>query len=451
MARRRTVYVCGECGYETGSWLGKCPACGVFGALEEQAQPAQAAAVKTGGGASKAFSILQASVPQDARLPTGIGELDRVLSGGLVEGSLVLLGGDPGIGKSTILLQICENIGQAGHKILYVSGEESVGQIKMRGERLGVATPNLLALAETNLETVEETALALRPRLLVIDSIQTMCREELASAPGSVTQVRECTAAFMKLAKGSGICVLIVGHVTKEGAIAGPRVLEHMVDTVLYFEGERSGSYRLIRAVKNRFGATNEIGVFEMRAAGLAEIANPSEYMLAGRPKGAAGSVVTCAVEGSRPILAEVQALIVPTGFGTPRRMANGMDYNRVVMLLAVLEKKAGLLLGSCDGYVNAAGGMKITEPAADAAVAAAVASSFHNRAVDPHTVIVGEIGLAGEMRAVPLAERRLAEARKLGFTQCVLPQANLKNLRPPPGLRPLGAANLAELLQVIL
>ncbi|MDR1532531.1 MAG: DNA repair protein RadA [Clostridiales bacterium] len=454
MAKQRHLYVCSACGYETSGWLGKCPSCGAFGTLEESEVPTVQArpAAQTLPRGPEAFAALRdVAVTDDTRLRTGIGELDRVLCGGIVEGSLVLIGGDPGIGKSTIILQICQNIGQKGNKILYVSGEESVRQVKLRAERLGVTTGNLLLLSETSLEGVEQAVRQSSPRMLIVDSIQTIYRAEMASAPGSVTQVRECTAAFIRLAKGLNISVIIVGHVTKEGAIAGPRVLEHMVDTVLYFEGERGESYRLIRAVKNRFGGTNEIGVFEMRENGLAEITNPSEYMLAGRPINASGSVVTCTVEGTRPILAEVQALVAPTGFGMPRRMASGMDFNRVIMLIAVLEKKAGFQIAGYDSYVNVAGGMKISEPAADAAVVAAVASSFKNKALEPHTVILGEIGLAGEMRAVTMAERRVAEARKLGFTQCVLPQANLKGLRGVEGVRVFGAANVREMLQVVM
>ncbi|MCL2619116.1 MAG: DNA repair protein RadA, partial [Defluviitaleaceae bacterium] len=356
-----------------------------------------------------------------------------------------------GIGKSTLLLQICNAIGGSGSRILYVSGEESATQIKLRADRLGIVTGNLLVASQTNVDIIRHMIAQTKPDLLIIDSIQTMYREDISSAPGSVSQVRECTAAFMRVAKEDGISVVVVGHVTKDGAIAGPRVLEHMVDVVLYFEGERRELYRLLRSVKNRYGSTNEIGVFEMGDSGLREIVNPSEYMLAGRPIGVTGSVVTCSIEGTRPLLAEVQALVTYTNFGTPRRMASGMDYNRVVMLIAVLEKRAGMQLGSYDSYVNIAGGLKILEPALDVSALLAIASSYRNKPVDPFTMVFGEVGLTGEMRAVTLAEKRLNEAVKLGFKACVMPKENTKGLKVPSGIRVFGAGNIAELLQIAL
>lgn len=406
------------------------------------------------GGLGEAAALTLEEIPEtdsQARLSTGIGELDRVLCGGIVPGSLILIGGDPGIGKSTLLLQICRAIGDAGRRILYISGEESTAQIKLRASRLGISTPNLLVCSQTSMDTIRRLTSQASPQLLIIDSIQTMYRDELSPAPGSVTQVRECTSVLMRIAKEEGISVIVVGHVTKDGALAGPRVLEHMVDAVLYFEGERRELYRLLRCVKNRFGSTNEIGVFEMGERGLSEIDNPSAYMLAGRPMGVSGSVVTCSIEGTRPVLAEVQALVSPTNFGTPRRMATGMDYNRVVMLIAVLEKRANLQMGNFDTYVNIAGGLKIIEPALDASVLLALASSHRNRPVDPFIMVFGEVGLAGEMRAVTMADKRLSEASKLGFTSCVMPSENIKGIKPQNGITLYGAANVGELLELAL
>jgi len=449
MAKIKSLYICQECGYQSAKWLGRCPTCKQYNTMQEEVVEKTNSLKKPP--AAKVYSLDSPEGSEEGRMSTGISELDRVLNGGIVEGSLALVGGDPGIGKSTLLLQICQNIGESGRKVLYVSGEESVRQIRIRATRLKVKSPNIFLLAETSMDIVEETIRELRPNLVIMDSIQTVYSESLPSAPGSVTQVRESASILMRLGKGLDISIIIVGHVTKDGALAGPRVLEHMVDTVLYFEGERRESYRIIRAVKNRFGGTNEIAVFEMGDMGLKEILNPSEYMLAGRPLGAPGSVVTCSMEGSRPLLAEVQALVSYTSFGNPRRVSTGIDFNRMVMLMAVLEKRAGLKLSQYDSYVNLAGGIRIAEPALDGAVIAAVASSFRNKPVDPQTIIFGEVGLTGEVRAVNSAEKRVLEAKKLGFTQCVLPQANLEGLRKPEGFRVLGAANINELLESVM
>ncbi len=451
MAKIKTKYVCGECGYETGRWLGRCPSCGMFNTMNEELDAKSSSFSKSAYTSAQPQRLENIAPISNNRIKTNIGELDRVLSGGLVQGSLTLVGGDPGIGKSTLLIQICQSIGEQNKKILYISGEESVQQIKLRASRLNITTKNLLLLSETNLNIIENTIKDIMPDLVIIDSIQTMYIEELSSAPGSVTQVRECTSKLMHLGKGNNISVFIVGHVTKDGAIAGPRVLEHMVDTVLYFEGERRASYRLLRAVKNRFGSTNEIGVFEMRNKGLKEISNPSEYMLSGRPVGVSGSAVTCSIEGTRPILAEVQSLISYTNFGMPRRMATGMDYNRVILLIAVLEKRVGINLGSYDSYVNLAGGIKIGEPSLDAAVVSAIASSYKNKPINALTLIFGEIGLTGEIRAVSMSEKRVMEAAKLGFKKCILPKENLKEVENIKGINIYGVSTVSELLDISL
>jgi DNA repair protein RadA/Sms len=448
----KKIYVCRVCGYETGKWLGRCPSCENYNTMEEtDIQTPIVCQTAPHHQTIKPQTLNSIASLADSRIATKMSELDNVLSGGLVEGSVVLLGGAPGIGKSTLLLQICQNIGQDKNKILYVSGEESLQQIKMRADRLGITTEKLLLLSETQLENILPSLRELSPTIAIIDSIQTLVSDQAAAAPGSVSQIRLCTMALTRLAKAENISVLIVGHITKEGAIAGPKILEHMVDTVLYFEGEQRESYRLIRAVKNRFGSTNEIGLFEMRDSGLHPIENPSAYMLSGRPLEAPGSVVTCGVEGTRPILTEVQALLSPTNFGMPRRSATGADPNRVTMLLAVLEKRVGLKLSGFDSYINIAGGLKIIEPSLDAAVVVAAASSYQGRAVDSHTMVFGEVGLAGELRAVHRAEKRIFEAYRQGFTLCVIPQANLHGLKKPNGCRVLGAAHINELLEVCL
>ena len=386
----------------------------------------------------------------EVRWKSGMNEMDRVLGGGIVKGSLVLVGGDPGIGKSTLLLQVCRNLAEAEHKILYVSGEESLRQIKMRADRLGEFKDTLLLLCETNLDTIEETVQRVQPEIVVIDSIQTMFNEAVSAAPGSVSQVRETTGRLLQIAKTQNIAVFIVGHVTKEGTVAGPRVLEHMVDTVLYFEGDRYASYRILRSVKNRFGSTNEIGVFEMREEGLTEVDNPSEFMLSGRPEKASGSVVACSMEGTRPILTEIQALVCRTNFGFPKRQAIGTDYNRVNLLMAVLEKRLGLQLGDCDAYVNLAGGLKIQEPAMDLGIVLAIVSSFQNKAVDDKTTVFGEVGLSGEVRAVSMAQQRVLEAGKLGFTTVIMPMSNLKSLQKPDGVKVIGVRSVQDAMEIL-
>lgn len=431
MAKIKTSYICSECGFESPKWYGKCPSCGEWNTLNEELNSQQ-----TKNSFSNSFSTVNQVLAlddicgeNDERIPTKIEEFDRVLGGGIVKGSLVLLSGDPGIGKSTILLQICQNLGSKGQKILYVSGEESANQIKLRAVRIGVTTNNLFILSQTDLATIVECIKAEKPDIVIIDSIQTMVYEQVNSSAGSITQVRECTNVFMHTAKGLGIPIFIVGHVNKDGAIAGPKVLEHIVDTVLYFEGERNYSYRILRGVKNRFGSTNEIGVFEMTADGLKEVLNPSLMMISGRPKNTSGTCVACVMEGTRPILAEVQGLVCATGFGTPRRMSTGFDYNRMSMLLAVLEKRAGYFFNNMDAYVNVVGGLKLDEPAADLTVALALVSSLKDKAVDDKTIAFGEVGLAGEIRAVNNCEQRIVEAKRLGFERCIIPFHNYKSI----------------------
>lgn len=432
-AKSATVFFCSSCGYESSKWMGQCPGCKEWNTFTEERVVTKAGTKSSNSrlvvnGVNNTPKLLsEIDTGAEDRILTNIGELDRVLGGGLVPGSLVLVGGDPGIGKSTLLLQVCKELSQSGHDVLYVSGEESLRQIKMRAERVGKSFDKLSVFSETNLSEIEAVITNKKPEIVVIDSIQTMFSEDISSAPGSVSQVRETTNVLMQLAKGLNIAIFIVGHVTKEGTVAGPRVLEHMVDTVLYFEGDRFASYRVLRGVKNRFGSTNEIGVFEMRSEGLVEVLNPSEYMLSGRPKDAKGSVVICAMEGTRPILLEIQALVCQTSFGIPRRQATGTDYNRVNLLMAVLEKKMGMHLSDCDAYVNVAGGMKITEPGADLGIVMAIVSSFKNQPIDEGTLVFGEIGLSGEVRSVPNAEQRIIEAEKLGFKRVILPMSAVK------------------------
>lgn len=451
---KTTAFFCKECGYESAKWLGQCPACREWNTFVEEPVGKKEPSTKRGIGSrdaawgqtqAKPLSLADIRLDEQDRMNTGFGELDRVLGGGIVKGSLVLVGGDPGIGKSTLLLQVCRNLAAAGKKVLYISGEESLKQIKLRANRIGEITGQLLFLCETSLEFIESVIVEEGPDVVVIDSIQTMFREEIASAPGSVSQVRESTNILLQIAKGHGIAVFIVGHVTKEGVVAGPRVLEHMVDTVLYFEGERSAAYRIVRGVKNRFGSTNEIGVFEMMESGLSEVENPSEYMLSGRPEDASGAVVACSMEGTRPVLLEVQALITPTAFGMPRRTAAGTDYNRVNLLMAVLEKRCHYDLSHFDAYVNITGGLRMNEPALDLAILMAIVSSMKDKAVDAKTIIFGEVGLAGEVRAVSMAKQRVSEAKKLGFETCILPEISLEKMNASEGIRLIGVRNVRE------
>ena len=427
MAKIKSVYVCSECGYESPKWYGKCPGCNQWNTMDEKiSETANSAKVITSPGHVMALGDITEDV--ERRISTGNNEFDRVLGGGIVIGSLVLLSGDPGIGKSTVLLQICQYLGEK-RKILYVSGEESANQIKMRANRLGVTTDNLYILTQTNVSIIIETIKTEKPDLVIVDSIQTMVYDEVASSAGSVTQVRECTNIYMHTAKDLGIPIIIVGHVNKDGAIAGPKVLEHIVDTVLYFEGEKNYSYRILRGVKNRFGSTNEIGVFEMTSDGLKEVLNPSLMMISGRPANTSGTCVACVMEGTRPILAEVQGLVCATGFGTPRRMSTGFDYNRMSMLLAVLEKRAGFIFSNMDAYVNVIGGLKLDEPAADLTVAMALVSSLKDKPVGDKVLAFGEVGLGGEIRAVNNCEQRINEAYRLGFEKCIIPFHNYKPL----------------------
>lgn len=449
---KETAFFCKECGYESAKWMGQCPGCKQWNTFVEELTGKK----ESSGGKirplkkTKPSLLSEISVEEKDRVSTGYGELDRVLGGGVVGGSLVLVGGDPGIGKSTLLLQVCRNLAAGGQKVLYISGEESLKQIKLRANRIGEVTGELLFLCETSLDVIQETIREVKPDIVIIDSIQTMFREEVASAPGSVSQVRESTGLLMQIAKGDGITIFIVGHVTKEGVVAGPRVLEHMVDTVLYFEGDRHASYRILRGVKNRFGSTNEIGVFEMREQGLTEVENPSEFMLDGRPEGASGAVVACAMEGTRPILLEVQALVAQSNLGIPRRTSAGTDYNRVNLLTAVLEKRCHYEMGRYDVYVNIAGGMKMNEPALDLPILMALVSSLKDRPVDEKTIIFGEVGLSGEVRAVSMAEQRVNEAVKLGFEACILPQICLDKMKKNDKIRLIGVKNVREAIGVL-
>ncbi|MBO4920578.1 MAG: DNA repair protein RadA [Lachnospiraceae bacterium] len=452
MAKAKSVFFCKECGAESPKWLGQCPACKAWDSMVEEPN----AGKKSINKAASASPVKRAmpeklstvKVQNDLRIVTGVEEFDRVLGGGIVDSSLVLVGGDPGIGKSTLLLQICRILAGLDVDVLYISGEESVGQIKMRADRLGDFKGDIELLSENNLDNIEELVIEKRPKVVVIDSIQTMFREDIAAAPGSVSQVRETTGSLLRLAKGYGITIFIVGHVTKEGVVAGPRVLEHMVDTVLYFEGDNSTDYRVLRAVKNRFGSTNEVGVFEMRSDGLKEVRNPSEYMLQGTPVGEPGSVITATMEGTRPIMLEIQALCCQTSLNIPRRTAVGIDYNRVNLLMAVLEKKLGLKLSFCDAYVNVAGGMKVNEPALDLAIIMALLSSYSNKALGEKTIVFGEVGLTGEIRGVSQAEQRAAEAAQLGYEHIILPKVNLKSVSRS-GLKLTGVSHISELMRL--
>lgn len=451
--KSKTIYFCTNCGNETLQWMGKCPACGAWNTLKEHTDTPSKPARKIGTAEQttrKPKPLSQIISGSEQRFFTGLGELDRVLGGGAVQGSLVLVGGAPGIGKSTLLLQICRELCKEQH-VLYVSGEESESQLKMRAERLGVQSETLLLYAETEMDEILRATNELRPSVLIVDSIQTMYAAENTTSPGGISQVKECTMSLLQLSKQTGITVFVVGHVNKEGSIAGPKVLEHMVDCVLYFEGERNGPYRLLRAAKNRFGSTNEIGVFEMFDHGLREILNPSEVLLAGRPKGAAGTCVACAMEGSRPVLAEVQALVTRSYLNVPRRTTDGFDYNRAALLIAVLEKRGGLRLSDCDLFLNVIGGLRIDEPGSDLPVAIAVASSFRDVAVADDLTAIGELGLTGETRVVSNLEQRLAEIARLGFSKCIIPRNGTEGVTAPNGLQLLRVRNIREAIEIAL
>ena len=453
MPKAKTIFFCQNCGFESSKWMGQCPACKEWNSFAEEPQTStkKTAAGNVRKDTPQPKTLSEIEMNQAARMSTGMGELDRVLGGGIVQGSLVLVGGDPGIGKSTLLLQVCRNLSDAGKKVLYISGEESLQQIRLRAERMGSFTEHLLILCETDLQAIRETITRLQPQVVVIDSIQTMYNESVSSAPGSVSQVRESTGVLMQIAKTQNITIFIVGHVTKEGVVAGPRVLEHMVDTVLYFEGDRYASYRVLRGVKNRFGSTNEIGVFEMRTSGLAEVAHPSEYMLEGKPENASGSIVACTMEGTRPVLLEVQALVCQSSLAFPRRTADGTDLNRVNLLMAVLEKRAGLRVSSCDAYLNIAGGIRMNEPALDLGIVLAVASSMKDTPIDEKTIAFGEVGLSGEVRSVTMPEQRVREAKKLGFDTVILPMSCMKQAARVDGIHLTGVRNVREAIQAIL
>ncbi|MCI6061299.1 MAG: DNA repair protein RadA [Dorea sp.] len=447
---KKSIFFCQNCGHEENKWLGQCPACKEWNTfVEEKVTPVKAGNMKEQREA-QVVTLSSVSTEEDERVRTGIDELDRVLGGGIVPGSLVLVGGDPGIGKSTLLLQVCQRLSSMNKKVLYISGEESLKQIKLRANRMGSFSDSLYLLCETNLDVIRGVIERQRPDMVVIDSIQTMYNEEVGSAPGSVSQVRESTNILMQLAKGLNISTFIVGHVTKEGTVAGPRVLEHMVDTVLYFEGDRHASYRILRGVKNRFGSTNEIGVFEMQKEGLKEVENPSEFMLSGKPENASGSVVACAIEGTRPMLMEIQALVCRSNFGMPRRTAAGLDYNRVNLLMAVLEKRVGLPLSNYDAYVNIAGGIRLSEPAADLGIVMAIASSYKNKPIAEDTLVFGEVGLSGEVRAVTMPEQRVQEAKKLGFKTCVIPEVSVKTVGKVEGIEIVGVKSVNQAMNLI-
>lgn len=454
MSKNKSIFVCQECGYESNGWLGKCPSCNNWNTFTEEIQKASISSKKKSVLFDvKPVNINDIEIESEERYLTGIKEMDRVLGGGIVKGSLVLVGGDPGIGKSTLILQICNTV-RTNSKIIYVSGEESIKQIKIRADRLGVRNPNLLMVSETNFNAIQVICETEKPALIVVDSIQTMFNEELSSAPGSVSQVREITAGLMRIAKTSNIAIFIVGHVTKEGALAGPRVLEHMVDTVLYFEGERHLSYRILRAVKNRFGSTNEIGIFEMKDVGLVEVENPSMLMISDRKESVPGSVIVSSIEGTRPMLIEIQALVCPTNFGMPRRMATGIDYNRITLLLAVLEKRVGMQLHNYDAYVNVVGGLKLDEPAIDLGIVGAIASSFRNQPIDMSTVLIGEVGLTGEVRAINQVDKRVIEAARMGFKKCVVPAGNIKAIKQIKELKDINiipVENVVDALSILL
>ncbi|MGL5641095.1 MAG: DNA repair protein RadA [Paraclostridium sp.] len=455
MAKIKTKYVCQECGYENSKWLGKCPECNKWNTFVEEIEERNSKSNKEvfviDKSSSRPLNINSIETIKEQRFSTCINELDRVLGGGVVKGSLVLVGGDPGIGKSTLLIQVASNVANSGKKVLYISGEESASQIKMRAQRLGIKSDNLYIFAENNLSIIEAHLEGINPDLIVVDSIQTVFSPEITSAPGTVSQIKEGTSRFMKISKKMGISTFVVGHVTKEGALAGPKVLEHMVDTVLYFEGERFNTYRLVRAVKNRFGSTNELGVFEMREVGLVELENPSKILIAEKPKDVAGSVIISTVEGTRPMLLELQALVSPTSFGIAKRTATGVDYNRVSLLMAVLEKRVGMQIQNQDVYINIVGGIKINEPSIDLGIIMAIASSFRNIPIDGNVAITGEVGLTGEIRAVSFIEKRIAECKKLGFTKIVIPKSSYEVVKDVKGIDICPVDSVRQAINIIL
>lgn len=457
MAKAKTAFICGECGYETSRWMGKCPDCGAWNSLQENLQQAQAQVQaakplkRPGGSGVPVLPLREIDDAAQTRQSCGIGELDRVLGGGIVEGSVTLIGGDPGVGKSTLLLQACGKLSETGARVLYVTGEESARQIKLRATRLSVQGDGLWVLAENAMDDIEARFQELQPDFMVVDSIQTVYRPELSAAPGSVSQVRECASLLIRLAKTSGCSLFLVGHVTKDGSLAGPRVLEHMVDAVLYFEGDRHHAWRILRTVKNRFGSVNELGLFEMRDTGMVPVENPSELLLSGKARGSSGSVVTCGMEGTRPMLVDLQALVSRTALGVPRRATDGLDSGRVALLLAVLEKRAGLRLYDQDVYVNVAGGITLSEPAADLPLCLAIVSSFRDKALPRDTVVFGEVGLAGEIRGISHVQRRLDECVRLGFTTCLLPRDNLRGVKTPDGVTLHGVDTITGAIQILL
>ena len=450
--KTKTVFFCTDCGNETPKWQGKCSACGAWNTIVEHtaAQKQKNTRSNAIGSAKSAVKLKELDITKEIRFDSGISEFNRVLGGGAVRGSLVLVGGAPGIGKSTLLLQVCEHMAKTS-RILYVTGEESERQLKMRAERLGVMHDEIFVLSETNLAGIISTTHEVSPEILIVDSIQTLCNEDLSAAPGSISQVKDCAFALMNLAKSEGITIFLIGHINKDGAIAGPMVLEHMVDCVLYFEGEKSQNYRILRAIKNRFGSTNEIGVFEMNDIGLVEVTNPSEMLLAGRPENAAGTCVTCIMEGTRPILAEIQALVTSSNFNVPRRNTNGVDFNRAMMILAVLEKRCGMRISSCDAYINVIGGLTLSEPSVDLAILLSIVSSYRDKPIDSEIVVIGEIGLSGELRAVNNIEMRLAETARLGFRKCIIPKSRKQKIAAPKGVEIIEAASIQEAISTAI
>lgn len=451
MAKAKTVFVCSNCGYESAKWLGKCPACNEWNSFYEEkvVNTSTTGSINSSKTKTMPKKLKEVEGIESSRISTGIGELDRVLGGGLVKGSLVLVGGEPGIGKSTLILQLCDKVNGDG-KVLYVSGEESAEQVKIRADRLNIDNDDIMFLGETNIDNIQDAIISINPKLVIIDSIQTMYSEEITSAAGTVSQVREITARIMRMCKANNITTIIIGHVTKDGNIAGPRVLEHMVDTVLYLEGERYFSYRILRSVKNRFGSTNEVGMFEMKNEGMVEILNPSSILISDRNDNPAGSVIVASMEGTRPLLIELQALTTPSVFGIPKRTANGFDYNRLAVLIAVIEKRAGIALGGQDVYLNVVSGIRIAEPAVDLGVVTACISSYRNVSIPQDVVAIGEVGLTGEIRAVNMIEKRLKEAEKLGFKKCIIPESNKKLLKDSYKLDIIGARNINEAIRAL-